>query len=543
MTNSIRSLAQRKPLMTSHPYAELFPPLGNAEIDELAADIRQNGLLEPIVVHHKQVLDGRNRLEACRLAGVEPVYVPYEGCDPLTFVLAKNLKRRHLTESQRAMVAAKIATLRKEDNLKKRWESKAPSDAGIPASDGAANAPTQTEAAKQLGVSRDSVQQARKVVQQAIPGLAEMVQTDQVAVNAAAEVASLPATEQAKVVKAGPKAVTGKAAEIRKSKAAPKPKVAEPGQFKLRDVAGFPSELAAILEANQVVTLTDLDQWKSELPRGQDVNAANLLRAIDRANGLALPAEFIHRGHDALVDHFYAGSKSSGTSPATAPAPASASAKTDPTADVLTQLADAIAALKKLIKKHPQVAHEATQQLAKLIDDVGGLEPPLATGETRPCYPTIGHFNRPKPIGPKFHKTASGSVSVIDPYGQIVTTKFADQFAESRYIEIATHLDRACSHLAAAGAVYDKLSARPLGVPTFDVSTWEKQFHKVEQALNDGYMAWTNNAVPWCVCRKCNGEAKGCKVCRFSGLWGRETAEAYPLLIHPSKSKPRGGAT
>jgi hypothetical protein len=37
---------------------------------------------------------------------------PYKGDDPIAFVIDKNLHRRHLDESQRGMVAAKIATMR-----------------------------------------------------------------------------------------------------------------------------------------------------------------------------------------------------------------------------------------------------------------------------------------------------------------------------------------------------------------------------------------------------------------------------------------------
>jgi hypothetical protein len=43
------------------------------------------------------------------MAGREPTYREFNGEDPLAFVVSANLKRRHLTDVQRAMVAKKIA--------------------------------------------------------------------------------------------------------------------------------------------------------------------------------------------------------------------------------------------------------------------------------------------------------------------------------------------------------------------------------------------------------------------------------------------------
>src|SRR5690606_8223741 len=94
--------------MQAHPLAELFPTLPDAEIRELADDICTFGQRVPIVLLDGQVLDGRNRLAACKVAEIEPVFEDYQGDDPLGFVLSHNLHRRHLSESQRAMVAARL---------------------------------------------------------------------------------------------------------------------------------------------------------------------------------------------------------------------------------------------------------------------------------------------------------------------------------------------------------------------------------------------------------------------------------------------------
>jgi N6-adenosine-specific RNA methylase IME4 len=67
---------------------------------ELAEDIRRHGLIEPIVLHGGKLLDGRNRLEACRLAGIEPRFEEHDG-DPVAYVRSMNAMRRDLTSDQR----------------------------------------------------------------------------------------------------------------------------------------------------------------------------------------------------------------------------------------------------------------------------------------------------------------------------------------------------------------------------------------------------------------------------------------------------------
>jgi hypothetical protein len=80
-----------------------------AELKELAADIKKNGLIADIVRDKDGlILDGRNRLDACHLAGVEPRFVQFNGNDPIAFVIAVNIRRRHLTTKQKTELVKKL---------------------------------------------------------------------------------------------------------------------------------------------------------------------------------------------------------------------------------------------------------------------------------------------------------------------------------------------------------------------------------------------------------------------------------------------------
>ena len=71
------------------------------------ADIKANGLREPITLHPDgSILDGRNLYRACLAVGVDAVFTKWDSTGtPEAFVISKNLARRLLNESQRAMMA------------------------------------------------------------------------------------------------------------------------------------------------------------------------------------------------------------------------------------------------------------------------------------------------------------------------------------------------------------------------------------------------------------------------------------------------------
>ena len=90
-----------------HPAADLFPMIEDDEFRELCADIKDRGLQQPIVLWKDgTLLDGRNRLMACYVTNQKPLFNRYDGDDPVQFSLGANLRRRHLTPSQRNMTGA-----------------------------------------------------------------------------------------------------------------------------------------------------------------------------------------------------------------------------------------------------------------------------------------------------------------------------------------------------------------------------------------------------------------------------------------------------
>jgi ParB-like chromosome segregation protein Spo0J len=162
-----------------HDLANLFPMFepDSKEFAELADDIQKHGQVEPCVLFQGKIIDGRNRYEACRAAGILTRFVRGEAehglgvsISPLAWVLSKNLHRRHLNESQRALVAARIATLPQ----------------GARTDLAPIGAKSQDAAAGMLNVSRRSVQRAHSVIETGDRELIASVERGKISVSAAA---------------------------------------------------------------------------------------------------------------------------------------------------------------------------------------------------------------------------------------------------------------------------------------------------------------------------------------------------------------------
>lgn len=200
--------------LKAHPIADILPMLEAGDAASLRADIAANGLIEEIVLLEGKILDGRNRYSA--LVDLdwhrqERFYVTFDHVakvagtkiTPLDFVIAKNIERRHLNESQRAMAAAKTATMKQGERTDIAAVEpagpldNAPPSANLPKVDATVS---QGDAAKRFNVSVKSVGSAARVESSGTPELQSLVEKGQVAVSVAAEIAALPAEEQDRII-------------------------------------------------------------------------------------------------------------------------------------------------------------------------------------------------------------------------------------------------------------------------------------------------------------------------------------------------------
>lgn len=169
-----------------HPASELFPLMEGDEFDQLAADIAEHGLREPIWLHKDgRILDGRNRYRACLEAERQPAFRTWDGDgSPVAFVLSLNLHRRHLTASQRGVVALRVEKLEAAEAKKRQGRRTDLGTCGQDCPEVEEPVRARDAAAKAVGVSPRTVQDAKQVEREA-PDLLPAVESGRVTLSEA----------------------------------------------------------------------------------------------------------------------------------------------------------------------------------------------------------------------------------------------------------------------------------------------------------------------------------------------------------------------
>jgi N6-adenosine-specific RNA methylase IME4 len=144
--------------LSIHPDMAIMPRMTEVEFETLKQNIAANGQIDPIKMHESQIIDGRERYRACLELGIKPRMVGVKlDMTPRQYVVSQNYHRRHLSPSQKAMVAAQLSTSKVGSNKSSTYEVK------------------QAEAAAICGVSPDSLQRAKKVLDFGNPSLIQVV--------------------------------------------------------------------------------------------------------------------------------------------------------------------------------------------------------------------------------------------------------------------------------------------------------------------------------------------------------------------------------
>lgn len=173
-----------------HPLCVLFPRMVDDAFIKLTADIKANGLREPIILHDGMILDGGNRYRACIQAGVEPRFTEFQGGDPISFVLSANFHRRHLSAGQQAAVVSAMqnweAAAAHGGQRRTKADDPDQSASLAPCSEPATSLSTATDRAKASGASLRTQKMADKVAK-ADPDLAVKVAHGEVSLPEAVE--------------------------------------------------------------------------------------------------------------------------------------------------------------------------------------------------------------------------------------------------------------------------------------------------------------------------------------------------------------------
>jgi ParB-like chromosome segregation protein Spo0J len=171
--------------LEAHPAAAMFPMMPADELQALSADIGAHGLVEPVVLFEGKILDGRNRVKACELAGVRVdtvAWVPQDDRTPVEFVISSNLYRRHLSTSQRAIIAATDVLPKLEAEAKAKQGQRTDLNFGQKVDQSSREPRASEQAAELLGTNRQYVSDAKKIADIA-PDLVDEIKSGELTIR------------------------------------------------------------------------------------------------------------------------------------------------------------------------------------------------------------------------------------------------------------------------------------------------------------------------------------------------------------------------
>ena len=237
-------------------------PLTANESAALERSLLAEGCRDALVLWGEVLIDGHNRYEICTRHGIAFRTVQNATFstvdDVMLWMIDNHLARRSVSDFQRGVMA-----LRKKDIVTARAAQRAGEPE--PAEPAAAAAPesppwnTREDVAKAARVSSNTISQIERIQKAATPQLVEAVRSGTISINAAANVASLPPSEQVAAVAGGRKELQLAARQVREQKAGSRP----PKEAPADEASELRAQVAALRQ--KVDTLTQENAELKEL--------------------------------------------------------------------------------------------------------------------------------------------------------------------------------------------------------------------------------------------------------------------------------------
>jgi ParB-like chromosome segregation protein Spo0J len=255
-------------MMEIHRFCLIWPDLKPDAPRALTDDIEKHGQLEDIWTFQDSVLEGRHRWLACKDLGIEPRFKAFEGTEEqaLAFCVSKNGARRHLSTSQRSMVAARIANC--------TYGGKR-----------AAGRITSAAAARMLNVSLGSVRRAEAVISHGVPELQDAVTQGKVPVRPADRLSRKPVKAQQKLLAKGTAAIKSAANPTSK----PKPDPLDHIHRFVDEMCLLDADRANRLATKAHALINDGLRWVMDHQASPDTSIVRLAPSSDRSPKPTLP--------------------------------------------------------------------------------------------------------------------------------------------------------------------------------------------------------------------------------------------------------------
>lgn len=173
--------------MKIHPVCNVLPKMAADDFAALEADIKASGVREPIKTYKGFIVDGKHRYLICEKLGLKFPTVELElpeGASLVEHCVAINLHRRHLSQSQKAVVATDMLPLLEQEAATRKKAGKPTSGPTGPVLQTGGGKRARNAAADAVGVGARSVGRAKRVAE-ASPELAEKVKAGDLTLHAA----------------------------------------------------------------------------------------------------------------------------------------------------------------------------------------------------------------------------------------------------------------------------------------------------------------------------------------------------------------------